>query len=226
MFLRALRICSPEYIHSEFNRIYDIAMNLKYPKHVVDTALTKAKRTHYCVNERQFSNKNLLVLPYHDNFTTISNVLRLFNINVIFKNNFTVKNELIRNSPQCNEGCIYTIPCKNCNMFYIGQTSKSLEQRKKQHRYSVRTGQGSNALFIHVRDSNHTIDWENCKVLRTSKSFAERNIIESCIIKHTSKENLNLSDGLYKLDKYIVEKISTNVLSSFQVGSHLGPFPL
>ncbi len=95
----------------------------------------------------------------------------------MLKNNCTVNNKLIKNSPQCNEGCIYTVPCKNCNIFYIGQTGITLEQRKKQHKYSVRTGQESNALFIHVRDTNYCIDWENCKKVRTSKSLVERNII-------------------------------------------------
>ncbi len=106
-------------------------------------------------------------------------------LSLCFKNNRTVKNNLIKNSPQCHEGCIYTVPCKDCNRFYIGQTGKTLEQRKKKHKYSVRAGQESNALFVHVRDSSHCIDWENCKKVITSKSFVERNILESSLIKHT-----------------------------------------
>ncbi len=71
-------------------------------------------------------------------------------MNVCFKNNCTVNNKLIKNSPQCNEEYICTVPCKDCNRFYIGQTGKTLEQRKKQHKYSVRTGQESIALFMHA----------------------------------------------------------------------------
>ncbi len=124
----------------------------------------------------------------------------------------TVKNKLIKNSPQCNEGCIYTVPCKDCNRFYIGQTGETLEQRKKQHKYSVRTGQESNALFVHVRDSSYCIDWENCKKVIISKSFVERNILESILIKHTCQDNLNISEWLFKVDNYITGKISENVL--------------
>ncbi len=115
-------------------------------------------------------------------------------------------------SPQCNEGCIYTVPCKNCNRFYIGQAGKTLVQRKKQYKYSVRTRQESNALFMHVRDTNHSTDGENCKKVKTSKSLVERNVIKSSLIKHTYEDNLNLSDGLFKLDNYITDKISKNVL--------------
>ncbi len=115
------------------------------------------EKTHHNVTEDKFSSITLLVLPYHDNFANISQVLKIFHVSVCFKNNCTV-NKLIKNSPQFNEGCLYTLPCKNCNRFYIGQTGKTLEQRNKEHKYSVRTGQQSNALFIHVRDTNHSID--------------------------------------------------------------------
>ncbi len=202
-----LRICTSEYINFEIEKIYDIATNLKYPNHIIDCPLARARKTHYNVTENNFSSKNLPVLPYHDNFANIPQVLNTFSVDVCFNNN-----KLIKNSPQCNEGCIYTVPYKNCNRFYFGQTGKTLEQRKKQHKYLFRTGQESSALFIHVRDTNHSIDWKNCKKVKTSKSLVERNIIESSLIKHTYEENLNLSEGLFKLDKYITGTISKKVL--------------
>ncbi len=124
MFLRVLRICSSEYTNCEIEKIYDIATNLKYPNNIIDCALARARKKHHDVTDNNFSSKNLLVLPYHDNFANIPQVLKTLNVNVSFKNNCTVNNELIKNSPQCNEGCIYTVPCKNWNRFYIGQTGK------------------------------------------------------------------------------------------------------
>ena len=44
MFLRALRICSPEYIQEEFENIFSIAEKLKYPKHFIECALRKAQK--------------------------------------------------------------------------------------------------------------------------------------------------------------------------------------
>ncbi len=209
MFHRARRIYSSEYINCVIKNIYDIAINLKYPKNILDCALARARN----VTENNFSSNNLLALLYHDIFPNIPQVLKTFSVNASFKNNCTVNNKLIKNSPQYNEGYIYTIFCKNCNRFYIGQTGKTLEQRKKQHKYSGRTGQQSNALFIHVRATNHSIDWENCKKVKTSKSSVERNIIESSLIKHTCENNLYLSEGFIKLDIYITGKISKNVIS-------------
>ena len=48
------------------------------------------------------------------------------------KMKITVKNQLIKNSNADEpKGRIYKIPCSNCNLFYVGQTGKELEKRKK-----------------------------------------------------------------------------------------------
>ena len=105
------------------------------------------------------------------------------------------------------DGCIYKIPCKECNKCYIGQTGKSLALRVKQHKYSVRTGQESNALFIHLRDMNHCIDWPQATSIFPCNDIAKRNIIESSMIKHSKNDLINLSNGLYKLDNFISDRI-------------------
>ena len=111
---------------------------------------------------------------------------------------------LIKNSPTSNTGCIYKINCRDCDSYYIGQTGKELNYRVKQHQYSVRVAQESNAIFIHVRDNNHRIDWTNANKIVNSNSFTIRNIIESSIIQYTSSKNMNISSGLYKIDDILM----------------------
>ena len=209
MFLRALRICSPEFMDEEVSKIYNIAFNLKYPKSTIDKSFSLAKRSFYN-NEIKvpYSCKNLLVLPFNEKFNNITTLLGNLNINVAFKNNNTLKTKLIKNSPCESNGCVYKIPCKECDKVYVGQTGKDLPIRIKQHKYSVRTGQESNALFIHMRDENHPIEWNKASKLVNSNSLMDRNIIESSIIKHKNANMLNLSHGLYKLDPIIINKIA------------------
>ena len=70
MFLRAFRICDPEYLEEEIKYIYTIARNLCYPESFVDYCLTKAKRSYYGVNaDSLLQPKNILVLPFHQEFT-------------------------------------------------------------------------------------------------------------------------------------------------------------
>ena len=209
MFLRALRICSPEYMDEEMAKIYRIASDLRYPKTIIDKALYRARKS-FRNNEEKvpYSSKNLLVLPFNENFNNITGLLRNLNVNVAFSNNNVLKNKLIKNSPVNSAGCVYNIPCKQCDMVYIGQTGKDLSVRIKQHKYSVRTGQESNALFVHMRDKNHPIDWEKASKIANSKLTVDRNIIESSLIKQNSNKVLNLSPGLYKLDPIITKKIA------------------
>lgn len=212
MFLRALRLCSPEYLDDEFHKIYNIACKLKYPSQMIDRSLHKAKKTFYRTEiATPRENKDVIVLPFCGRFSQIPRHLKPWNINVAFSNSCNVKKMLVKNSPNNSNGCVYKIPCKDCNSFYLGQTGKDLETRLKQHKYSVRTGQESNALFIHSRDNNHCIDWSNASSVVSCNLFVNRNIIESALIKHTEDVNMNMSSGLYKLDRFIVEKICKQV---------------
>ena len=114
---------------------------------------------------------------------------------------------LIRNSPVQRNGCIYEIPCKQCNKKYIGQSGKDLTTRLKQHQYNVRVGNIASSLFQHMNEYNHAINWRNAKEIMYCKDFVKRNILESCIIKKNDKELLNTSPGMYKLDELLINSI-------------------
>ena len=210
MFLRAFRVCSPEFIDNEINNIKCTGKKLKYPERIIECALKSAKKSFYRIQEREpYNNKNLLVLPYTENMKDAAHLLKTLNINTAFKNDSTVKTKLIKNSPSCAKGCVYEIPCKSCSKVYIGQTGKDLSERLKQHKQSIRYGQESNAIFAHVRDYDHNIDWDNAKkIVSNCSNIQIRNIIESSIIKENSHSTLNISQGLYRIDKCISSRIN------------------
>ena len=207
MFLRALRICSPEYMQEEFENIYNIAEKLRYPKYFIDCSLRKAEKSFYTNSTREpFNPQNLLVLPYNSLFKNVQSFCKNFNINVVFRFTNTLKNILIKNSPKTSDCCVYQVPCKSCNCRYLGQSSKGLANRIDQHKYSVRTGQTSNALFLHMNTFNHGIDWDNAKVVLYCNDIVRRNIIESALISN-NQNLLNVSPGMYKLDAFISKEI-------------------
>ena len=207
MFLRAFRICSPEFFDNEIETIRNIGRKLKYPENLLDDAFRMARKTFYDPKKEPYNTKNMLVLPYNENFKDIPRLLKNFNVNVAFKNNHTIRNMLIKNSPDETKGCVYSIPCNRCDKFYIGQTGKFLEKRLEQHKKSVRYAQENNAVFCHVRDCNHSINWQESKKIAMSNNVLERNIIESSFIKESFDKNMNISLGMYKLDPYICKEI-------------------
>lgn len=203
MFLRALRVCSPEFFDEEIANIFEIGKKLKYPKSILDLAFGQAKRTFYKQTTKSKPElKNSLVLPYSEGLVNLAPALKNLNINLVFKNDNTVKSMLIKNSPSSVAGCVYSIPCNECACVYIGQTGKSLSSRLKQHSYAIRTAQQSSALYLHSSLCNHSIDFTGAKCIVKSKDFVERNVIESALIKHCNN-SLNVSPGMYKLDPYL-----------------------
>ena len=174
-------------------------------------SLRKARKTFYSVENRPLPNlKNLLVLPFNTNLAEVPRILKVFNVNVVF-NSCILKDIVIRNSPACTNGCVYKIPCKNCNKMYLGQSGKELQVRLNQHKYCVRTGNMSSALFVHINETNHCIDWKNSQEIVRCQDITKRNIIESCLIKNGRDNLLNLSEGLFKLDPFIIQNISNFV---------------
>ena len=65
----------------------------------------------------------------------------------------------------------------------------------------------SNAIFVHMNDFNHPIDWDNSKEILFCSDIIKRNIIESSIIKVKFKSTFNVSTGMYKLDNFIMTRI-------------------
>ena len=65
-----------------------------------------------------------------------------------------------------------------------------------------------------MRDLNHPIDWSNASAMIQCNSFINRNIIESSLIKNS--DNINLSSGMFKLDSFIADRISRQVLKPYQ----------
>ena len=138
--------------------------------------------------------------------------MKQLDIGVVFKFENTIKNILIKNSPKDNCNVIYKIPCKDCNSIYIGQTGKDIDSRIAQHKYSIRTGQASNSLFVHLRDFGHRINWNLSSVICKSNNFIERNIIESSLIQITWQNNMNTSKGLYSLDQVILSMMERDFI--------------
>ena len=75
--------------------------------------------------------------------------------------------ELVNSSPQHNISSdgVYCIPCKNCKLKYIGETSRNLHIHLKEHKRDIRIGNLNNVLFLHISQSNPNFDFNSAKML-------------------------------------------------------------
>jgi hypothetical protein len=206
MFLRGLRLVDPEFLDLEFNRIFEIGSKLCYPFEFLNDCLVKAKKSFYNVEVRApFECKNLLKLPFHSDFDRLPRLLRKLDIKVVFNFKNTIKNALIKNSPKDILGSIYSIPCGACDLVYIGQTGKSLDERVRQHKIDCSNLLLSNSMFSHIYHHNHAIDWRHASNVMYNRDYIERNLLEGVCIN--SCERLNLRPGMFSLDGVISDMI-------------------
>ena len=217
MFLRAFRVCTPNFLDEEIAFIYSIGDKLCYPQYFMDGCFSLSKKIFHKNNnspkneEQKDIFKNSLIIPYYSKFTHLPQMIRPLGIKIIFTYKSCLKDVLIKNSPSNNNNIIYKIPCLNCNSVYIGQTSKSLEIRVKQHKYNFRTAQQNSACFKHSFETDHRIDWESSVKILNNNNWTERNIIESFLIEKTN--NFNISKGLCSFDPVLTTLLTTDLRS-------------
>ena len=210
MFLRALRICSPQYLDSEISSIWKIFLDLKYPDWFIKECYFKARKTYFVPPATTGVHKPYISLPFIPELEVVKTVNKDLDVNIAYKYTSTIKSTLVRNKNfvDCTAG-VYKIDCKDCDLAYIGETGRNLETRVKEHRYAFQTCNLNNAMFKHASENNHSINWDNCQLLYKCNNFKKRRIIESvCIQKF---DNFNLNEGNFKLDPVIRSLVLTSL---------------
>ena len=104
----------------------------------------------------------------------------------------------------------------------MGETGRDLSVRLNEHKGYIRNQNNNSAIFNHVRDENHSMNWSNSKIVYSSNKKSDRLAVESTLIKVLP--NFNNSGGVNVIDplsasiilssnKSIREKIPQNLLS-------------
>ena len=108
-----------------------------YPK----WALTKSKQKRASIKDKE-ERTELVVVPYIKGTSeAISRTFRKYNVRTAMKPVNTVKNLLVhpkdKRDLEDTSGVIYRIPCASCNASYIGERSRSVGYRLKEHKKDV-----------------------------------------------------------------------------------------
>lgn len=132
---RAHNICSNQkLLKKEINTIFEIATNRGYPHSVVNNAIRKFKNKQDILTTTTLTSlknnfNNYAIVPYIPKLShKIGSILSKHNIKPVFKpirktsdifNNYKTKID------KSEASGIYSIPCDNCNLSYIGQTKRN-----------------------------------------------------------------------------------------------------
>ena len=216
---RASNICSTKKDKSkEINHLKEMLQTNSYPSAFIKKRITKTETKSAADNPPQEAAtqntfKTTAVLPYTRNISEeLSRCLRKYNVRTVHKTSNTLKQKLTRVKDQASTkektGIIYSIPCKDCNEQYIGQTRRTLPERIYQHKNAYKNLDFQKTATInHSIDNNHQIDFESSHILAREKNHKRREIKEAIMI--ASNETYNKSDG-YQLPPVFKTFISSH----------------
>ena len=213
LFLRALRVCSKEFLDEEINHIFNSLKKLAYPQHILKKALTKARRTFYHntnVKNINNKNKNHIVVPYVPFLEKMKRPLTQFNTNLVFNYENKLSHNLVMNKPKDKlTSGVYKIPCKDCEKSYIGETGRCLQKRITEHKKDIVMQKSESGVAEHVREFDHFFDFKNAKIVYPSKNIAKRHIVESTLIATLKKSNktCNLNLGFSPHNEFLTNHL-------------------
>ena len=168
----------------EETRIKDALEGCGYPKWTFDKikkqmSTPKPKKVKPKKKGDASRSLGMVVIPYVEGLSErFSRVLKSYNISTAMKPHCTLRNILVhpkdKRDPLNTTDVIYSIPCKNCNTPYIGETGRKFGKRLDEHKAeseravtSVRTRASrkdsqstinKSAITDHVMDKYHVID--------------------------------------------------------------------
>lgn len=124
----------------------------------------------------------------------IRNILRKADIHVGMKPTSTLRQLLVKKRPvpATELGIIYQLPCSSagCSWSYVGESSRTLDERKKEHIKSVRELDVMRSeVAQHALDFSHSVDFDRMKVIDRESNWRKRVIKEAWWTKRLSSSN-------------------------------------
>ena len=196
---RAQTVCSnPELLKKEKEHLRKALTKCKYPKWALDKVEKRLNKPSSEANDgvsnqgtnstpaatREVKSKGHIVIPYTQGLCeSIKKICGRYGIQTHFKGGCTIKNLLVSpkdNNPMVSQSdVIYWYQCGDltCDDEYIGETSRTLGERYKEHL------KDPSPIHHHNNQTNHPINQNNFKIIGREGHHMSRYIKESIFIR-------------------------------------------
>lgn len=212
--LRAANICDPEYEGAEIAHLRDVFQANGYPDSCIEPILNRKENKQTRLPAEQASQEErgkecTLCLPYvrgvSERIDRLCKSITSVKVRVVFKPIKTLRHMLlnVKNKvpDQKKKGVVYLIPCRECEEGYVGETGRTLQKRIEEHKTAVRRGDEKNGIAVHVKKTNHTINWAEASVLKSEPQYWRRRVVEAVSIQ-SRQHTMNLDCGLKLQDTW------------------------
>uniref|UniRef100_A0A6P7GTP3 Uncharacterized protein LOC114346298 n=1 Tax=Diabrotica virgifera virgifera TaxID=50390 RepID=A0A6P7GTP3_DIAVI len=112
---------------------------------------------------------------------------------------------------------VYSIPCTNCNLQYIGHSSRRLKDRITSHKSDARRYPDRCSLSMHVHENDHQMNYTDAKVLAVENNYFKRLFLEMAFISETDltinkKSDISHLSEIYSHLLHLDKEFNTNKL--------------
>ena len=132
---------------------------------------------------------------------TLRRIFSSHNIKCAFYSNNTLRKSLSKPKDKVpldkQNNIVYQIPCNDCPATYIGESKRTFDQRSKEHKRAVKNGDTEkNEIADHCWSQNHSMNWENRKIIDRETYTTARKIKETI---HSIADNNHINSISYVL---------------------------
>jgi len=142
----------------EWQKIITIARNNSFPLHLITKLKIHIQHKTHTTNDDN-NKKWVTFTVYSPKIRKITNLFKQTNINIAFKSTNTIQQQTIPQNyatiQYYNKSGIYKLACKTCNNAYIGQTSRCLTQRFREHIRYIKNNDPKSAYAQHILQNIH-----------------------------------------------------------------------
>ena len=204
---RALEYCSDQtLLAEELNHLLMVFIKNGYPENTVWRILYQESREK---KNYEIEFDKALYVPYHPRAKRFYKTIKeQFGIDCIFKKTQTLGEILSKKGRQIQKkhrkNTVYRIPCAECTKKYVGQTTKALYKRNKEHenwcklkfkKKLLKSTKKNDGIAFHHHLTGHKIDFQNVEIIAEEKNYWRRLIIEGLEIRKLGENKANLQAG-------------------------------
>ena len=188
---------------AEKNRIYKAAEVNGYKKEFVNRILQKhdcrKRRRSITTLQPQTREVRRISLPFYPKLTNpLRNSLRRQDLHIVHRSENTLRDLLCNlkdKVPPEEQSGVYRIPCQDCPSVYFGQTRRKVKVRLKEHKNAVDNQKSQeSAVATHAERTNHKIDWNRAKLVKSVRKPFHLNAWESTFITNADEPLMNEDD--------------------------------
>ncbi|XP_067121775.1 uncharacterized protein [Centruroides vittatus] len=162
--------------YKELDYILEIATQQGYQRNIVEKLITTFQnRSNHSPAD---NGKQKMVINYYPFLNKMINeIAKANNIRIVYRRNPTVY-KLLRNDKKREDRNsltgVYSIPIKdqrfNSDIVYVGATLRHLEQRIKEHQYSINKNLDSTVLASYAKQQDIEVLWDQASVIKPTNN--------------------------------------------------------